>query len=54
MEISIKEIIRVLKPKGIALVAFPVGCKNQIVFNAHRICTSEYVYSLFMYLFINF
>lgn len=47
MEVSIKEIIRVLKPKGIALVAFPVGSKNQIVFNAHRICTSEYVYSLF-------
>lgn len=47
METGIKELIRVLKPGGMLLVAFPVGKTNMICFNAHRICTPEKVFALF-------
>lgn len=44
---AIKELIRVLKPGGMMLVAFPVGDANVICFNAHRICTPEKVFNFF-------
>lgn len=47
MEKGIKELIRVLKPGGMLLVAFPVGEDNIICFNAHRICTPEKVFEFF-------
>jgi SAM-dependent methyltransferase len=47
MQNAILEIKRVLKKNGILLVAFPVGIENIISFNAHRICTPEWVYKMF-------
>ena len=47
MKGAINEMKRVLSPKGMMLVAFPVGKESIIHFNAHRICTPELVYEMF-------
>lgn len=47
MEKSVKEFERVLKKNGNLIVSFPVGKKNIIEFNAHRICNLEYINQLF-------
>mgnify|MGYP001469579182 CR=1 FL=1 len=47
MEKSVKEFERVLKKNGNLIVSFPVGKKNIIEFNAHRICNLEYIDQLF-------
>ncbi len=47
MQKAIDEMKRVLAFNGMILVAFPVGKKNEVVFNAHRICTPEKVYVMF-------
>ena len=47
MEKSVKEFERVLKKNGNLIVSFPVGKKNIIEINAHRICNLEYINQLF-------
>lgn len=47
MEKSLYEFERVLKKSGNLIVSFPVGKKNIIEFNAHRICNLEYIKKLF-------
>tara|TARA_B100000963_G_scaffold359529_1_gene387110 strand:- start:64 stop:810 length:747 start_codon:yes stop_codon:yes gene_type:complete len=47
MQKAIDEIKRVLATNGMVLVAFPVGKTNKVIFNAHRICTPEKVYTMF-------
>lgn len=44
---SIKELIRVLAPKGNLLFVVPVGKEPKIIFNAHRIYTSEQILEYF-------
>lgn len=44
---AIFELKRVLKRKGLLLVALPVGSDNVILYNAHRICTPEKILELF-------
>ena len=46
MQKAIDEIKRVLAFNGMIL-AFPVGKKNKVIFNAHRVCTPEKVYTMF-------
>ena len=47
MEKSVKEFERVLKKGGNLIVSFPIGEKNIIEFNAHRICNLDYIKKLF-------
>jgi len=47
MENSVKEFCRVLKKGGNLIISFPIGKKNIIEFNAHRICNLNYVNKLF-------
>jgi SAM-dependent methyltransferase len=47
MQKAANELKRVLKKSGMLLVAFPVGLKNIVIFNAHRICTPERAYEMF-------
>ena len=47
MEKSVNEFHRVLKKEGNLIVSFPVGKKNIIEFNAHRICNLDYISKLF-------
>ena len=47
MENSVKEFYRVLKKNGNLIISFPIGKKNIIEFNAHRICNLNYVKKLF-------
>ena len=47
MQKAIDEIKRVLAFNGMILIAFPVGKKNKVIFNAHRVCTPEKVYTMF-------
>ncbi len=46
-EKAIREITRVLKPRGDLFVSVPVDKVNQAVFNAHRTFTRDYFLSLF-------
>jgi SAM-dependent methyltransferase len=46
-EKAIKELKRVLAPKGILLFSVPVDKENKVFFNAHRAFTREYILSLF-------
>ena len=47
MQKAIDEIKRVIAFNGMILVAFPVGKINKVIFNSHRICTPEKVYTMF-------
>jgi SAM-dependent methyltransferase len=44
---AIKELIRVLSPGGSLLFVVPIGGKAKIMFNAHRIYTSEQILKYF-------
>lgn len=46
-EKAIRELIRVLAPKGNLYISLPVDIENTIYFNAHRAFTREYVLELF-------
>jgi SAM-dependent methyltransferase len=45
-EKAIKEICRVLSPRGHAYLSFPVGRKNMVQFNAHRIFSLDYIHEI--------
>ena len=46
-EKAIKELIRVLAPRGNLFISVPIDTVNKIYFNAHRAFTREYILELF-------
>jgi hypothetical protein len=44
---AMKELSRVLAPNGDLLIVVPIGKKNKLCFNAHRIYTKEQILSIF-------